>query len=65
MSYQQIETLVESLKNKPSFGGVKKMTKYFSQYTNLDDTLPPENLMVFAIFQLPEYWNKVLKLEDG
>ena len=63
MSYQQIETLLDSLKSQPTLKNIKRMTKYFSQYTNLDDTLPPENLMVFAIFQLPDYWNKMLKLE--
>lgn len=36
MSYQQIETIIENLKTNPSFPNIKKLTKYFSQYTNLE-----------------------------
>lgn len=41
------------------------MTKYFSQYTDLEQNLPPENLMVFSIFQLPDLWTRVLKLKES
>lgn len=33
--YQQIQTLIESLNERPSFSAIRRLVKLFSQYTNL------------------------------
>ena len=65
MTYQQIESLIEGLSVKPTLPNLRRIIKHFSQFTDLEENLPPENLMVFSIFKLPQIWTTLLKLEQG
>jgi hypothetical protein len=41
MSYQQIQNYIDILSVKPTFSALKNIVKQFSQYTNLQEQLPP------------------------
>lgn len=50
MSYQQVEDIISNLRKKVTLGPLKRIIKMFSQFTKIEEQLPPENLMAFAIF---------------
>jgi|JI6StandDraft_1071083.scaffolds.fasta_scaffold12050_7 hypothetical protein len=65
MSYQQVEEIIESLRKRPTLGPLKRIVKLFSQFTKLDEQLPPENLMAFSLFEVPNALNKLAGVEAG
>lgn len=65
MSYQQVEEIITSLRNRPALGPLKRLIKLFSQFTKLEEQLPPENLMAFSLFEVPTILNKLVGVEAG
>jgi len=65
MSYQQVEEIIESLRKRPTLGPLRRLIKLFSQFTKLDEQLPPENLMAFSLFEVPMVLNKLAGVDAG
>lgn len=65
MAYQQVEEIITSLRKKPTLGPLRRIIKLFSQFTKLEEQLPPENLMAFSLFEVPLALNKLAGLEPG
>lgn len=65
MSYQQVEEIIESLRKRASLGPLRRLIKLFSQFTKLEEQLPPENLMAFSLFEVPTVLNKLAGVDSG
>jgi hypothetical protein len=65
MSYQQVDEIANSLRKHPTLGPLRRIIKLFSQFTKLEEQLPPENLMAFSLFEIPTALNKLIGVESG